>query len=224
MAASATARPLVVAILIFDDVEVLDFAGPYEVFNVTAELNADSNGQPPFVVYTVAETTNTLIKARGRLEIQANYSIDTLPQQPNILIVPGGNGTRALLDKPKIVAWIKEQAHKVDILASVCTGSLVLAKAGLLSGLSVTTHHTAIDALQKLIGSDTKIVAKRYVDEGKIVTSGGISAGIDMCLYLVHKLLGEEALKKTTQEMEYIWTPDTSSPWQEQALAADNAP
>jgi transcriptional regulator GlxA family with amidase domain len=213
MSQQSSAAPRVVAIFIFDEMEVLDFAGPYEVFNVTGELQDPS----PFVVYTVAETTST-VKTRGQLLVEPNYSIETLPPA-DILIVPGGAGSRALLDKPNVVAWIQQQAPRVEILASVCTGSLLLAKAGLLQGLACTTHHTAIDSLQSLVSKDTPVVAQRYIDHGKIVTAGGISAGIDMSLYLVHKLLGEDALKATTQEMEYAWTPDTSNPWVAEVLA-----
>ena len=218
MSSELPKEPLVVAILVFDEVEVLDFTGPYEVFNVTAELQEqETGGPPPFVVYTVAESL-TPIKTRGQLRVQPNYSLETLPRQPDILIVPGGNGTRALLGKLNIITWIQEQSQRVRILASVCTGSLLLAKAGLLTGLSVTTHHTAIDSLRTLVSPYTQIVAQRYIDQGKIITSGGISAGIDMSLYIVRKLLGEEVLRSTTQEMEYVWTPNLSSPWQEAVL------
>jgi transcriptional regulator GlxA family with amidase domain len=158
-----------VAILIFDDIEVLDFAGPYEVFNVTGELQDPT----PFRVYTVAET-NAPIKTRGNLVVHPNFSIYNLPKV-DILIIPGGSGTRALLEKAHLIQWITDQFQQVEILASICTGSMALAKAGLLNGLEVTTHNTCVEELQKLLPTDAKIVRKRYVDHGKILTAGGIS-------------------------------------------------
>jgi transcriptional regulator GlxA family with amidase domain len=193
------ARERNVVILIFDDVEVLDFAGPFEVFNVTAELNDPS----PFNVVTVAEKEYP-IEARGKLSINPHYSFDDcIP--PDILIIPGGWGTRALMEKPTVLDWVKEQAGKVELLCSVCTGALVLGKAGLLDGKHATTHHTAFSLLRKTAPKSLVQEDKRYVDSGKIITSGGISAGIDMSLYVVQKLLGDEALAKTLKEMEYQW-------------------
>lgn len=197
-----------VAILLFDDIEVLDFAGPFEVFNVTGELNTPS----PFRVVTVAET-NQPITARGKLSINPDYSIANMPAV-DVLIVPGGYGCRALLQKPTVLNWLQEQMNQVEFLCSVCTGSLVLAKAGLLDNCRVTTHHDNLDDLRKLASANTEVVDdKRYLDNGKILTAGGISAGIDMSLYLVNKLLGKQVLGKTLEEMEYPWSPDTELNW-----------
>ena len=202
-------KPRNVAILIFEEVEVLDFAGPFEVFNVTAELNHPA----PFNVYTVAETSAP-VKTRGKLSIHPNYSIYAMPP-PDILLIPGGAGSRALLnDKPQILEWLQTQAERVEFLCSVCTGALPLAKAGLLHGLNVTTHHDNLSDLRQLVSPDTQVIDdQRYLDNGKILTSGGISAGVDMSLYLVKKLLGPDVLKKTLAEMEYDWTPDTTLRW-----------
>ncbi len=190
-----------VAIMVFDDVEVLDFAGPYEVFNVTRELSLMSEMN----VFTVAESTAP-VRTRGQLSINPNYSFTTMPET-DILLIPGGAGSRALLEKPHILDWLREQSEKVELLLSVCTGSLVLAKAGLLNGLSVTTHHDNLDDLERLTDDSTKVVAdKRYVDTGKIIMSGGVSAGIDMSLYVIRKLYGDAVLAKTLSEMEYPWT------------------
>jgi len=198
-----------VAIFIFDEIEVLDFAGPFEVFNVTSEM-IEGN---PFNVFTVAETASP-VKTRGKLSINPNYSIYAMPKA-DILIVPGGRGTRSLVHKPQIIEWLQAQHDQTEHLLSVCTGSLVLAKAGLLDGKSATTHHDAFDELRNLVSADTQIVDNRYVDNGKIVTAGGISAGIDMSLYIVRKLLGDDVLKVTLEEMEYHWTPDDSPIWKE---------
>src|SRR5262249_43351799 len=131
-----------VAILVFDQVEVLDFAGPYEVFNVTAELNDPA----PFNVYTVAEST-TPIRTRGQLSINPNYNIFQMPPA-EILVIPGGFGSRALLRKPHLIDWLRAEAEKVEVLISICTGALVLAKAGLLSELTITTHHENLSELK----------------------------------------------------------------------------
>lgn len=188
-----------VAIFIFNDVEVLDFAGPFEVFNVTSEEIKPA----PFNVYTVAMTEDPVI-ARGKLSINPHFSIHNCPQ-PDILIIPGGWGTRALLNDEVLLNWVKSQAGSVEHLLSVCTGALVLAKAGLLENMPATTHHTAFDLFQELSPTTTIITDKRFVDIGKIVTSGGISAGIDMALYVVENLLGKDAVALTIKEMEYQW-------------------
>ncbi len=191
-----------VAILIFDDVEVLDFAGPFEVFTVAGEVNDPA----PFRVYTVAETGEA-VTTRGRLSINPHYSIGTCPP-PDILLIPGGYGTRPLLQNEVILNWIRDQAGRVEILLSVCTGALLLGKAGLLDNLEATTHHTAFDLLRQIEPRATVHEGRRYVDNGRVITSAGVSAGIDMALYVVHKLLGEAGLKPTMDEMEYPWQPE----------------
>lgn len=190
-----------VAILIFDDVEVLDFAGPFEVFSVTSqELK-----QNVFEVFTVAEKPT--VSARGGLSINATYTLETCPQ-PDILIVPGGVGTRPLLKNDTVLNWINTTQAKAEFLLSVCTGAMLLGKLGLLDGLPSTTHHTTFAEFQAIAPKTTILTDKRFVDNGKIVTAGGISAGIDMSLYMVEKLLGREAVEKTVKEMEYLyWTP-----------------
>lgn len=202
-----------VAIMIFDEVEVLDFAGPLEVFNVTAELNDPA----PFHVYTVAESVAP-VKTRGKLSINPNYSIYAMPQ-PNILLIPGGFGARALLKKPYILDWLEEQAGDLEFLLSVCTGSLVLGKAGLLDGLEATTHHTAFDRLEELAPDCIVIREQRYIDNGNLITSGGIAAGIDMSLHVVRKILGDDVLAKTLTEMEYPWSPETNLRWPARIIA-----
>lgn len=191
-----------VAIFIFDDVEVLDFAGPFEVFNVTGEII----DPPPFHVYTVAQSAEP-VYARGRLSINPHYTVDNCPA-PDILLVPGGFGTRALMKDEALLAWLREQAERLDHLLSVCTGSLVLGAAGLLEGLEATTHHTTMDLLRKHAPGATIREDQRFVDNGQIITSGGISAGIDMALYVVSRLLPEDQLRATLKEMEYDWEPE----------------
>lgn len=186
-----------VALLVFDDVEVLDFAGPYEVFSVTAELNDPK----PFAVRVVAER-RAPIRARNGLSVNPDAAIADV-QTADILIVPGGQGTRREMNNPAMVEWIASVSTGAELVLSVCTGSLVLAKAGLLSGLAATTHHGTFDLLRELAPGTTVVEDRRFVDNGKVVTSGGISAGIDMSLHIVARLLGEETAERTARHMEY---------------------
>lgn len=192
--------PRNVAILVFDDVEVLDFCGPYEVFNVASETTAPS----PFFVYSVALGERP-ISARGRFTFTPHYSTGNCPQ-PAVLIIPGGAGTRPLINHPALLSWISDQAKKVELLVSVCTGALLLAAAGLLEGCEATTHHTAFDRLAQL-SPTTKIVEdRRFVQSTQtILTAGGISAGIDVALHVVGKLAGTEVRNSVIEEMEYNW-------------------
>ena len=186
-----------VAILIFDDVEVLDFCGPFEVFSVTGR----PLGETPFKVYTVAEKSPVL--TRGQLSVNPSYTLDQCPQ-PDILIVPGGSGTRREMHNQPLITWIKAYSEQAELILSVCTGALLLAKAGLLDGLTATTHHGALDLL-KDIAPKTTVHHKRFIDTGRVITAAGISAGIDMSLYVVSRLLGEEQAIQTAQQMEYHW-------------------
>ena len=186
-----------VAIFIFDDAEVLDFAGPFEVFSVTSELN----NYEPFEVYTVAEKSGT-ISARNGLSVNPDFTISDC-SQPDILIIPGGIGTRILMNHRSVIDWIKSCAETAELVLSVCTGSLLLAKAGLLEGLEATTHYQAFDLLIEIAPNTTVVKDRRFVDNGKIITSGGISAGIDMSLYVIGRLLGKEKAEQTAEQMEY---------------------
>jgi transcriptional regulator GlxA family with amidase domain len=187
-----------VAIFMFDDVEVLDFAGPFEVFSVTSELNKDSR---PFAVSTVAEHPGA-VSARNGLNVNPHCTFSDCPP-PDILIVPGGLGTRKLIDNSAVIKWIEDCSQTAELVLSVCTGSLLLAKAGLLEGLAATTHHGALDLLRELAPNTTIIENQRFVDNGKIITSGGIAAGIDMSLHVVGKLLGAAQAEQTAEHMEY---------------------
>jgi len=188
-----------VAILIFDDVEVLDFCGPFEVFSVTGR----SHDQTPFQVYTVAEKPGPIL-ARNQFSVYPRYTLDQSPE-PDVLIVPGGWGTRQQMNNPPLIDWIKAMAPKTELILSVCTGALLLAKAGLLEGLSATTHHRALELLRQIAPRTTVHADQRWVDNGRIILSAGISAGIDMSLYVVARLLGKEEALATATYMEYRW-------------------
>lgn len=186
-----------IAIFIFEDVEVLDFAGPFEVFSVAAE----KLDPPAFRVYTVARTADA-VRARGGLMVVPHFTLDSMPR-PDFLLIPGGRGTRPLVDDAPTIDWIRAQYDSVERLLSVCTGSLLLAKAGLLNGLDSTTHHSALKSLREL-APDTRVRDDlRYVDNGRIVTSAGVSAGIDMALHIVEQELGTEIMQPVMRTMEY---------------------
>lgn len=188
-----------IGILIFNEVEVLDVAGPFEVFSIT---RCPKTNEKPFTVKTVAQTKN-IISTRNGLKIQPEYDFSDAPPF-DIVIIPGGYGAEEIeIHNKRVIEWIKETSENVSLLASVCTGSFLLAEAGLLDGKRVTTHWIDIDRLEK---EYPRLIIQRgvkYVDEGKIITTGGISAGINMSFHIVKKLLGEEIAKTTAKRMEY---------------------
>lgn len=186
-----------VGILLFDDVEVLDFAGPFEVFAMTDELR----GHDTFNVFTIGENVGT-VRARNGLKVIPTYVIENSPAL-QVLVVPGGFGTRALLNKPSLLEWIRLKTKHAEVLMSVCTGSLVLARAGLLDGLRATTHHECLDLLRELAPRTDVSDTERFVDNGRILTAAGISAGIDCSLHVVERLLGADAAATTARYMEY---------------------
>jgi transcriptional regulator GlxA family with amidase domain len=186
-----------VAILLFDEIEVLDFAGPFEVFAVTNELSNDQL----FAVVTVAAEKRA-IRARNGLSVNPDHTLADCPP-PDILIVPGGLGTRALLKNQPVLDWIKSINTTAEIVASVCTGSVVLGRAGLLDGLKATTHHECFDLLREHAPRTTVVETDRFIDNGRILTAAGISAGIDMSLHLVARLHGAATAQKSARYMEY---------------------
>ncbi len=188
------------AILIFDDVEVLDFAGPFEVFSVTNELNEDKL----LHVYTIALTEGP-VRAKNGLKVLADYTLDNCPR-PDYLIIPGGSGTRALLKNESFLSWVVKTAPGCDHLLSVCSGSLVLAVTGFLDGFSATTHHQVLDELIALAPKTQVVRNQRFVDNGKIITSAGVAAGIDMSLYMVEKLYGKNMAVKVAKYIEYDYS------------------
>lgn len=187
------------AILLFDDVEVLDFAGPFEVFSV-----ANRQRDPlAFDVVTVAERPGPVL-ARNGLSVNPHHTLADCPK-PDILLVPGGWGTRKEMDNPALIGWIRQAADAAELVLSVCTGALLLGKAGLLSGLEATTHRVDFDLLREIVPNLTVHENRRYVDTGRIVTSAGIAAGMDMSLHIVERLLGRDAALATARHMEYPW-------------------
>ena len=194
------------AILLFDEVEVLDFAGPFEVFSVTGRRQ----NLEPFDVYTVAERSGP-IAARNGLSINPRYSFDDCPA-PEILVVPGGFGTRREMKNPVMIDWITRVAPACQLVLSVCTGALMLGRAGLLAGREATTHFMAFDELRAAAPDSVVRTDQRIVDNGNIIMSAGVSAGIDMSLHVVARLLGVEAARETARYMEYEGNWEAASP------------
>ncbi|HAO51193.1 MAG TPA: AraC family transcriptional regulator [Runella sp.] len=199
-----------VAIFLFDEVEVLDFAGPYEVFSVAGLRTLP---QKPFDVFTVAEKPS--IVARNGLKVTTDYTFENMPKA-DIALLPGGGGytpdgvafgSRREMNNPVVLEWVKKQATQVELLLSVCTGALILGQAGLLNGLKATTHFMALDSL-RAISTEIEVVEKvRYVDNGTVILSAGVSAGIDMSYYVVSKLLGSEIATEAARYAQYDYWP-----------------
>ena len=190
-----------VAILVFDEVEVLDFCGPFEVFSVAGRFTDPA----AFRVVTVAQKARPVL-ARGGLSVNPHHLPAGCPR-PDVLLVPGGQGTRKEMHNPELIRWVKEASAGAELVLSVCTGALLLAKAGLLDGLEATTHHGAVELLRQTAPNTIVHANRRFVDNGRVVCSAGIAAGIDMSLHVVGRLLGAEAAVRTARQMEYPWGP-----------------
>jgi transcriptional regulator GlxA family with amidase domain len=186
-----------VAILVFDDVEVLDFCGPFEVFSVAARFV----DPPAFRVILVSENDGP-VTAKGGLRVIPHHFFPNCPHV-DLVLVPGGRGTRKEMNNPAVIDWVARMALHAELVLSVCTGSLILAKANQLDGLEATTHHSALDELR--LAAPTAIIGagRRYVDNGRVVCSAGIAAGIDMSLHVVGRLLGHDVAAQTAHYIEY---------------------
>src|SRR6266699_768510 len=181
---------LTVGILLFEDAEVLDFCGPFEVFSVTGRLKATGKNQggtdTAINVYHLAQSERP-VKALGNFLVQPHYTIQNHPEQD------------------EVVAWVRRMAGRVTVMSSVCTGAFLLGQAGLLAGRKATTHWMSLDRLSREFPQTQVQTGVRWVDEGDLVTSAGIEAGIDMSLHLVERLLGRETAETTAKRMEYSW-------------------
>jgi len=193
-----------VGIYLFDDVEVLDFAGPFEVFSTASRVHSRLDPQSPvlFEVVTIADDKR-IVCARGGLKVLPDVEITAHPHL-DVLVIPGGIVT-AELKRKQIIEWIARTASKTQITTSVCTGAFLLGQAGLLKGKRATTHWEDIDDLRSMFPEIDVQAEARWVDNGQIVTSAGISAGIDMSLHLVSRLESQELAVKTARQMEFEW-------------------
>lgn len=184
-------------IFIFDDIELMDFAGPFEVFSVANELEKYTLCN----TFTFAENKDSVTSVNG-LKVIPDYSFENCPGI-DILIIPGGVGTVKLLDNNTVLDFILSAHRKSEITFSVCSGARILAKLGLLDGLRYTTHHEVFDDILSLAPRGIPVRDVRFIDHGKIMTSAGISAGIDLSLHVIEKLFGESCVVRTKSYMEY---------------------
>jgi transcriptional regulator GlxA family with amidase domain len=188
-----------VGIFIFHETEELDLCGPLEVF--AAVKNGD--GSNAFEVYTIAETTGPIICTNG-LSVNPTFTLAECPQ-PDIFVIVGGRGARREIHNQALVNWIKNCAEKSELTLTVCLGSFFLARAGLLDGLTATTHRRALDELAEISPHIQVVADQRFVDNGRIITSAGVSAGIDAAFHIVSRLSGSQAAQQAAEYIEYDW-------------------
>jgi putative intracellular protease/amidase len=187
--------PIKVAILLFDFVEIIDYSGPWEVF-----------GQAGFSVFTVAASDRTIKTVFGQ-RVVPDYTFENCPAA-DIVLIPGG-GVSVAAGNDKVIRWIQSASKDADHVMSVCTGAFLLAKAGLLDGLSATTVNSGIDRLAQAAPKTKVVHDKRFVDNGKVITTAGLSSGIDGAFHLVEKIKGRGAAQSTALDLEYQWDPDS---------------
>ncbi|HSD45439.1 MAG TPA: DJ-1/PfpI family protein [Pyrinomonadaceae bacterium] len=182
---------------ISEGVTVIDFAGPWEVFQDVhvSDRGKDMEEQMPFQLFTVSDKTEPLTGSGG-LKLVPDYTFETAPQ-PRVVVVPAQRGSEALH------AWLRKMTTSTDVIMSVCTGAFQLGKAGLLKGKSATTHHEFLDRFAKTFPDVNVKRGLRFVEEEKISTAGGLSSGIDLALRVVDRYFGREVAQNTATYMEY---------------------
>ena len=195
-------------IVIFDEIEVLDFCGPFEVFSVT-RLNEERRQEEPspFEVLLVSQFKRPATTTGG-MKVIPDVIFDNCPAL-DILVVPGGWGTRKEMHNETMLSFVRSRAPQAETLASVCTGALILGNAGLLDGLRATTHWRSLQMMQELFPKVTVDSKSHVVRAGKVITSAGISAGIDMALHVVADYFGEGIARSTARHIEYPF-PETN--------------
>ncbi|MCG8591948.1 MAG: DJ-1/PfpI family protein [Proteobacteria bacterium] len=187
-----------VGILLFEDVEELDFAGPFEVFGMASKLSADLR------VVTIAEGSDP-VRAFNGLRVVPDHSFENAPAL-DILLVPGGMGTRKLVDNAAVIDWLRKTAADCEWVTSVCTGTLLLHEAGVAAGKRTTTHWAFVEALRER--GDIEVLEEvRYVRDGNLVTAAGVSAGIDMSLWLLGQIEGIPRARQVQKMMQYDPAP-----------------
>ena len=191
-----------VGIVLFEDIEVLDFCGPFEVFSAT-RLNEESRREEPspFEVLLVAERPGP-VTTSGGMTVLPQYLFDNCPRL-DVVVAPGGWGTRRELKNPVMLGWLRDRAAEAETVTAVCTGSMLLGFAGLLDGLHATTHWRSLDWMRDSLPSVTVEYDKHFVEDGRMFASAGISAGIDMALKVVARYFGEEIARATARHMEF---------------------
>ena len=200
-AKSVQKPPRNLAILIFDGVQIIDYTGPYETFG-----HVYSESGPPFNIYTVSEKSAAITTSMG-MSVNPKYSFENAPD-PDVLVIPGG-GVKGQIENPNVIKWIQEKANRAEIVMSVCNGAYILAKAGLLDGLEATTTAGLIPGLRQAAPKTKVVDDRRFVDNGKIITTAGLSSGIDGSLHVIERLFGRGIAQMAALGMEYDWDPDS---------------
>ena len=190
-----------IGLLLFDDVEELDAVGPWDVLSHWTQHYPDDG----WSVSCMSADGGSVRAAKG-LVLGAHHSVADAPPL-DVLLHPGGRGTRPLLRDEAHLAWVRDQRATVPLLTSVCTGSLVYAAAGLLTGRPATTHWAAFDELRALDDTVDLRTDDRFVDDGDVITSAGVSAGIDMALHLVVRLAGAHRARQVRRGIQYDPAP-----------------
>jgi transcriptional regulator GlxA family with amidase domain len=201
---SSEQKSRAVGVLVFPQFEPLDVFGPVEAFVVSEWPGSGPEDPRPFRVLMVAETKAPL-EMRGGLRVVPDHDLADCPPL-DVLVVPGGPGTRKEFRNQAVLDFVADRARGVEVLASVCTGAALLARAGVLSGLEATTNRRAFDWVTSVSPHDVRWDrTRRWVDAGRVTTSAGVSAGTDMALHLVARLLGDDVARTTSERMEYRW-------------------
>lgn len=198
-----TIAPLTFGMLVFDEVEVLDLGGPFEVFSTAGRLARTDDDEPLLRVLTVA-ATDRQVRARGGLRVLADHTLDEDPPF-DVLVIPGGV-TTAVESDADVIDWLARRRRTSALTFSICTGAFLLAATGALDGRPATTHWEDQEELARRRPDVRVRTDVRWVDDGDIVTSAGISAGIDAALHIVGRLFGERLARRTARQMEYEWT------------------
>jgi len=183
--------------MLFERAELLDFAGPYEAFSSARY----EDGTKCFNTFSVGQSKGTITSNNG-LPCGVEYDFEDAPDI-DILVVPGGQGTRTEIDNPVAIDWIKGIAESAELMTSVCTGSFLMAQAGLLNGKKATTHWGSIERMRETFPETELLEQVRFVDDGFVVSSAGVSAGIDMSLHVIERLCGRDAAASSARLMEY---------------------
>lgn len=198
-----------VGIVLFEDIEVLDFCGPFEVFSATRLTETNRREEPsPFEVLLVAERLGP-VTTTGGMTVMPHHTFENCPRL-DVVVAPGGWGTRRELNNPVLLDWLRTRAAVAETVTAVCTGSMLLGYAGLLDGLHATTHWRSLDWMRESFPSVTVEYEKHFVEDGRVFTSAGISAGIDMALKVVERCFGEDIARATARHMEFPY-PETDT-------------
>jgi putative intracellular protease/amidase len=194
--------PRNLAIFLFEGVQIIDYTGPFEVFG-----QAHDGEQRLFKVYTVAEKPGPITTNMG-MKVIPTYTFDDMPKA-DVVLLPGGN-VGPQLENAKVIKWVQDTSAKAEYVLSVCNGAFYLGKAGLLDGLTATTFYGLIDPLKVLAPKARIVNDQRFVDNGKIITTAGLSSGIDGALHLVERIAGRGRAQEVALNMEYNWQPDST--------------